>query len=161
MQATAALNHAANNQFTPKDVFQINNQVWLDSKHLALPHQSKKLAPKCVGPFCITWIISPVAFQLELPLLWRIYDVFHASLLTRYQETHVHRPNFSKLPPKLIKGEEEFEVEAVINHHKHGRWHQHQYLIKWKGYPHSDNTWEPSENIHAPDLISEYHKQHT
>src|SRR6267142_5704804 len=33
-----------------------------------------------------------------------------------------------------------------------------QYLIKWKGYPKSDNTWEDANQIHAPDLIKLYHK---
>jgi len=61
-QATAAINHAAKTSSTPKDVFKLNDQVWLESKHLALPHQSKKLAPKRVGPFRITKVISPVAF---------------------------------------------------------------------------------------------------
>jgi len=61
-QATAAINHAAKTPSVPKDVFQLDDQVWLESKHLALPHQSKKLAPKRVGPFRITKVISPVAF---------------------------------------------------------------------------------------------------
>jgi len=132
--------------------------VWLESKHLALPHQSKKLAPKRVGPFRITKVISPVAFRLDLPPSWHIHDVFHASLLTPYHETTAYGPNFIKPPPDLIDGEEEYEVEAVLNHRMFGRQRQVQYLIKWKGYPHSDNMWEPSGNIHADDLIGAYHK---
>src|SRR5712672_577054 len=139
--------------------FKLDDQVWLESKHLALPHQSKKLAPKRVGPFRITKAISPVAFRLDLPSSWHIHDVFHASLLTPYRETTAYGPNFIKPPPDLIDGEEEYEVEAVLNHHMFGRRRQVQYLIKWKGYPHSDNTWEPSENVHADDLIRAYHKR--
>jgi len=45
-QATAAINHAASHPFTPETIFRENDQVLLESKHLALPHQSKKLAPK-------------------------------------------------------------------------------------------------------------------
>jgi len=157
-QATAAINHAAKTPLTPKDAFKLNDQVWLESKHLALPHQSKKLAPKRVGPFHITKVISPVAFRLDLPSSWRIHDVFHASLLMPYRETAAYGPNFIKPPPDLIDGEEEYEVEAVLNHRMFGRRRQVQYLIKWKGYPHSDNTWEPSENVHADELISAYHK---
>src|SRR5882757_7190279 len=157
-QATAAINHVAKTSSTPKDVFKLNDQVWLESKHLALPHQSKKLAPKRVGPFRITKVISPVTFRLDLPPSWRIHDVFHASLLTPYRETAAYGPNFIKPPPDLIDGEEEYEVEAVLNHRMFGRRRQVQYLIKWKGYPHSDNTWEPSENVHADNLIKAYHK---
>src|SRR5882757_1664625 len=35
-----------------------------------------------------------------------------------------------------------------------------QYLIKWKGYPHSDNTWEPVQNLHADVLVKAYHRKH-
>src|SRR6266403_5521053 len=31
-----------------------------------------------------------------------------------------------------------------------------QYLIKWKGYPESDNTWEPADQVHAPELVKHY-----
>lgn len=27
---------------------------------------------------------------------------------------------------------------------------QTYYLVKWKGYPHSENTWEPSSSIDYP-----------
>ena len=33
-----------------------------------------------------------------------------------------------------------------------------QYLIKWQGYPRSDNTWEPADQVYTPDLLQEYHK---
>jgi hypothetical protein len=33
-------------------------------------------------------------------------------------------------------------------------------LVKWIGYPDSDNTWESAKHIHAPDLIKSYQKQH-
>ena len=31
-----------------------------------------------------------------------------------------------------------------------------EYLIKWEGWDHEFSTWEPSENIIDPDLISEF-----
>src|SRR6266403_486399 len=37
-----------------------------------------------------------------------------------------------------------------------GRSKRLQYLIKWKGYPESDNSWEPADQVHAPDLIKHY-----
>jgi hypothetical protein len=101
--------------------------------------------------------ISSVAYWLELPASWRIHDVFHASLLSPYQETTAHGPNFSRPPPDLIDGEEEYEVERIISHRHHGRSQTLQYLVKWKGYPESDNTWEPTAQIHAPDLFKAYH----
>src|SRR6266481_6092310 len=58
--------------------------------------------------------------------------------------------------PDHIDGEEEYEVERIVAHQQFGRSKRLQYLIKWKGYPESDNTWEPADQVHAPELIKHY-----
>ena len=103
--------------------------------------------------------VSPVAYRLALPPTWAIHDVFHASLLTPYRETSQHGANYTRPPPDLIVGEEEFEVEAVVNHRHFGKKRQLQYLIKWKGYPDTDNSWEPADQVFAPELITRYHQK--
>jgi hypothetical protein len=65
--------------------------------------------------------------------------VFHACLLSPHKETEEHGPNYTNPPPDLINGEQEYEIEAIIAHRKQGR--QTQYLVKWKGYDSSENTW--------------------
>src|SRR6267142_488689 len=52
----------------------------------------------------------------------------------------------------------EYEVELIKGHRHHGQSRTLQYLIKWQGYPESDNTWENANQIHASDLIKLYHK---
>ena len=113
-QAKEALNEAA--RATPPDSYQIGDKVWLKAKHLALPYQMPKLAPKCHEPFTIIKRVSPVAYQLKLPMAWTIHDVFHASLLTPYRETIEHGANYTRPPSDLIKDTEEYEVEAIVNH---------------------------------------------
>ena len=135
----------------------VGTQVWLEGTHLRLPYQATKLAPKRYSPFKIEKEISPVAYQLCLPNGWNIHDVFHASLLSPYCEMTAHGPNYSRPPPDLIEGEEEYEVEKVVNHRHSGRSRTLQYLIKWKGYPEADNTWEPADQVHALELIKAYH----
>src|SRR6266478_5914055 len=156
-----ALNKTANQNGPPMSQYKLNQQVWLDASHLKLPHQKAKLTPKRLGPFTITKEISPVAYQLALPANWRIHNVFHASLLNPYRKTTAHGPNFTRPPPDLIEGEEEFEVERIITHWEFGRSKCLQYLIKWKGYPESDNTWEPADQVHAPQLVKQYHSAAT
>lgn len=36
---------------------------------------------------------------------------------------------------------------------------QPQYLIKYKGYPDSENTWEPPENLSCPKMIRRFERQ--
>jgi hypothetical protein len=125
-------------------------KVWLNAKNLALPYGTIKLAPRRHGPFIIKEVQSPVVYKLQLPPQWNIHPIFHASLLMAYIETKEHGENYSRPPPDIIEGEEQYEVKAI-------RAHQYyqcklQYLIKWKRYPKSNNTWEPidNDNVQAP-----------
>jgi hypothetical protein len=60
--------------------------------------------------------VSPVTFQLCIPAAWNIHNVFHASLLSPYCKSIEHGLNYSRPPPDLLKGEEEYEVECIVNH---------------------------------------------
>ena len=68
--------------------------------------------------------------------------------------------NYLRPPPELVDGEEEFEVENILGHRYFGRRRNLQYLIKWKGYPTADNTWEPVEQVFAPTKVQAYHRVH-
>ena len=35
-----------------------------------------------------------------------------------------------------------------------------QYLIKWDGYGHEDNTWEPENNIESKVLIENFNREY-
>ena len=98
-----------------------------------------------------------MAYQIKLPIAWGIHNIFHAFLLSPYHETPAFGPNFSHPPPDLIGGEEECEVEQILNHRCYRRSRRLQYFIKWKGYPESNNTWEPANQVHASNLIKAYH----
>src|SRR5712671_7849769 len=120
-QAIAAINRTANKSPIPTEQFKVGDQVWLEASHLKLPYHTPKLAPRRQGPFKVSEVISPVAYRLALPLSWGIHNVFHASLLLPYKETAMHGPNFTRPPPDLVGDEEEYEVEAIINHRRYGR----------------------------------------
>jgi hypothetical protein len=93
----------------------VSDLVWLEGTNLKLPHLKVKLDAKCYRPFKVTEEILPVVFWLELPPQWKIHNVFHMLLLTRYNETEEHRHNFAQPAPKLIEGKEEYKVEQVLN----------------------------------------------
>jgi RNase H-like domain found in reverse transcriptase/Reverse transcriptase (RNA-dependent DNA polymerase)/Integrase zinc binding domain/Chromo (CHRromatin Organisation MOdifier) domain len=158
LMAIHALNKVAQRTNTVPNRWTPGQLAWLEGKNLPLAHGTAKLAPRRHGPFRVTKIVSPVAVRLELPPQWKIHPVFHISLLTPYTETPSHGPNFTRPPPDLIDGEEEYEVEQIRSHRTWGRSKTLQYLIKWAGYPESDNTWENADQIRAPELIKLYHK---
>ena len=135
------------------------DKVWLKATHLRLHYPSRKLALKSHGPFEIIQVLSPLTYKLRLPSTWKIHDIFHASLLSPYCSTKPYGPSFSSLPPDVINNEEKYEVEAILSHN--GPSIQRMYLTAWKGYPLSENTWEPKVNLHhSPTLLKCYKLEH-
>ena len=139
--------------------YKTGDQVWLEGRNLRVDRPSVKLAPKRYRPFKIRKVLLPITYQLALPPQWKIHDVFHADLLTPYHETELHRPNFTRPPPDLIDGEEEYKVEEILQSRRFGRGHKVQYLVKWKGYPESDNQWVNWDNLHADEVIADFKKK--
>ena len=60
-------------------------------------------------------------------------------------------------PPIYMNGSKEYKVEAML---KEQKWKgQQQYLIKWKGYPLSECTWELADNLHnVQEAIQKYNQ---
>jgi hypothetical protein len=58
---------------------------------------------------------------LKLAESWRIHNVFHATLLQPYIENKVYGNNYPRPLPKLLEGEEVFEVEMILKHWRRGR----------------------------------------
>ena len=56
--------------------------------------------------------------------------------------------------------ENDFEVEAVTDKRtkKDGTV---EYKLQWKGYPHSQSTWESESHLACPKLVQEYELQHS
>ena len=135
-------------------------KVLLDNMDLAINRPSHKLSERRSRPFEIIEKIGTHAYRLKLPSQWKtVHPVFHVSKLEPYQEDP-DNPNFSLPPPDIIEGEPKWEVEDIsaskMFHNKL------RYLVKWKGWPSSDNSWEPRENLeNSPELLEEFHKKHT
>lgn len=53
-----------------------------------------------------------------------------------------------------MSADEEYIVESILGRRE--RKGVTQYLIKWKDYPPSDNTWEPVANLNCESMIREF-----
>ena len=82
--------------------------------------------------------------------------MFHIDLLTPYQETPFHERNYEHPPPDLVANQEEYEIEKILDARHYGRKKTRQYLVKWKGYPDSDNEWVSQKDMSADETIREY-----
>jgi len=134
----------------------VSNNVWLENKNIQLNQPSKKLDNEKYGPFKILKDISLEAFQLELLERWVIHNVFNKDLLTQCVELKFKRQHKDPTPlSMIINEEEEYEVEEIRKHRKHGR--GTQYLIHWKGYRDEHDQWIVETGLpHAKKVIEDY-----
>ena len=87
-----------------------------------------------------------------------IHPVFHVSLLTPHARSEL--PDRHPPEPALleVEGEEEYEVEEVLDSRRYGRWKKLQYLVHWKGWGPEHNSWEAAEDlVHAPDAVCDFY----
>ncbi|KAF8711757.1 hypothetical protein RHS03_01652, partial [Rhizoctonia solani] len=136
--------------------YKVGEKVWLDGKNVELRTNSNKLDPKQLGPFEVLEKVSSHAYCLKLPETLKIHNVFYVGLLLKTHESP-SQPFPERPPPESIEGEEEFEVEQIIDSkQQRGKWF---YLIKWKGYRPEDNSWEPEELLeHSQEEIQRFNK---
>jgi len=78
------------------------DHVWLETTHLSTTRPSLKLDWKRVGPLKVLERLGPLTYQLELPLTYKIHNVFHVSLLTPLRENRIPSQTIPPLPPITI-----------------------------------------------------------
>ncbi|XP_035986192.1 histone-lysine N-methyltransferase SUV39H1 isoform X2 [Fundulus heteroclitus] len=83
----------------------------------------------CCVPCKITWD--------ELEGLCRLEKLY-------CQELNVNRANVN-----------DYEVEFLCDYKRNKG--EEFYFVKWKGFPESDNTWEPKRNLKCPKLMKLFH----
>ena len=136
--------------------YKVGNLVILATKNLKQKRPSKKLAHKFVGPFRITNKVGAQAYRLLLPKAFRIYNVFHMSLLEPYQYRAGGKGADTFIqPPKLVDNKEHWEVEEIIDKvaNKEGVW----YKVRWTGWGEEYDQWVHNKDMDdARDLTQTY-----
>ena len=74
----------------------------------------EKLTERFVGPYKVKGIVSSNAIELELPKSIKIYPVVNISRVQLYKP-QVEGQKKTLPKPVIIEGEEEFEVEKILN----------------------------------------------
>ena len=135
--------------------YNVGDYVYLNSKNIDLTWPSKKLDWKFYGPYMIRDIVGKQAYCLNLPLAMKIHNVFHVLLL---EPCDLSRDGTAPpfLPPIEVDGKEEYEVKKILDSKTYcGKL---QYLVKWLGYPDTDNQWVYKDQVaEASNLVKLFH----
>jgi len=141
--------------------YKVGDLVLLSMKDLKWQmkeRRSKKLTERFVSPYKVKGIVSSNAIELELPNSIKIHPVVNVSRVQLYKSQVKGQKKI--LPkPVIIKGEEEFEIEKILN--KRTVRGKEKFLVRWKGYMAGEDTWENRENLeNAKELVEEFEKEH-
>ncbi|KAL0195708.1 hypothetical protein M9458_009280, partial [Cirrhinus mrigala] len=138
-------------------VYVVGSKVWLSTKNIPLRSVSNKLAPKFIGPFPVTKIISQ-AVRLKLPPVYRrIHPVFHVSKIKPVFFARINPPAPVPPSPRLVDGETTYSVNRILDSRRRGR--GYQYLVDWEGYGPEERSWVPARDILDHSLIDDYNQQ--
>ena len=113
-------------------------------------HRVAKFMVRYDGPYRViqAWPDSST-YTLDLPDSMNIFPTFHASLLRPYR---VNDPDLfpgreHPLPGPVVTtdGQVEWEIKCLLDRRRRGRgW---QYLVRWKGYPPSADSWVAGSEV--------------
>ena len=163
VRAAARLKEQADRRWRPAPTYRVGQRVWLSTKDIPIRGGTRKLAPRYVGPFSITHVISPTAVRLRLhSTMGRIHPMFHVSrikpALTHALSSPPAAPPAAPPPPRVIGGGKTFTVNRLMECCRRER--GLQYLVDWEGYGPEHWVWTPARFILDKDLIREFHRRH-
>lgn len=137
--------------------FQVGDRVLLSTENINVVgskemKRSVKFAAKYIGPFPIIRVVNDNAYKLQLPVNFKIHPTINVSRLKRFVDGSDQFPDREveddEPEGEIIRdanGELEWEVERILA--QRGRESKQQYLVKWKGYPLHEATWQVSADL--------------
>ena len=149
-----------NRRRTPAPEFKAGDMVYLDASDIKTTRPSAKLAHRNLGPYMVEKKVGHASYLLRLPpSLRRLWPVFPVTKLTPapIPDPIPGRRRADPPPPTLVEGQEEYEVEKVLD--SRIRYRRMEYLVKWRGYDTGQNMWVPHYNVFAPEAIADFHRQ--
>jgi len=137
--------------------------VWVDAIHYNTDQLSKKLSTKQLGLFPMIQKVRKASYELKILSTWKsIHPIINESYLTFYT-TPIFKQQLQRSDNKIISPIGQMnvqEVEEILNSQWRGN--KLQYLIKWKGQPLEERTWENREEVikGAPRLCKEFYQKY-
>ena len=102
---------------SPAPAFRVGDKVWFNAKNVITRRPKRKLDYRRLEPFTITKVVSPWAYELELPSRMRIHPVQHVSLLNPAYEDPLPGQVISLLLLINIDNEPEYYIKEILDSH--------------------------------------------
>ena len=124
------------------------DKVYLLTKNLTTKRLNKKLNHTKIELFFIKAVKESVNYELSLPKNIRIHSIFYINLLEPADSSTSIQKKFH-----YENSKEEYTVKKILERK------DQSYLIKWKNYSHTDNTWESLKNLtDCQRLLKKFHR---
>jgi hypothetical protein len=134
-------------------IFKVGDKVVLDTDH-AIPHtvvaEKAKLRERYSGPYVIKSVVDNYV-ELVMPDTLVTHPRVNISKVKLFVEPLVKDLE----PPAEPDGS--YEVERLLRKRQWGRAKRVQYLVRWKGYDATHDSWLFEEDLdNAAELVKEY-----
>ena len=158
--------------------FAIGDKVWLESYNLSTDAPSKKLAVKRLGPYTVLELVGPASYHLDIPVSWKVHNVFHVGLLSRTKEDTIPSRVPAPQPTIKIQDQELWVIDQFVN----SCWFRGKFQLKirWEDQGEEQDDWRDYNTLRAetqawqeelqageeigedpiPGLIEEYYQRH-
>jgi len=163
-QSQMTMQHDYNRNHDVSPNYKVGDKVLLKREGISwspTSTQSQKLLQPFIGPFEVTAVKADgLNVELKLPFWMKCHKEFHISLVKLWIEPtkdFPDRTNAAYNPPPVAIDEDgnDYEVEAIIDDRMRRK--RKEYLIRWKGYDQSHDSWEPLAYVdNCQELIAEY-----
>jgi len=153
-QAQERMQEQANKHRREPD-FGPGDKVWITTRNWKTDRPSRKLDHQMAGPYTILEKVGN-AFRVQLPDSIKVHPVFAANKLRKAASDPLPGQKNNPPPPIEVSGEQEWEVEKILN----SRLSRNtlQYQVSWVGYD-PDPTWYPAwDFVGSPQLLKEFHE---
>ena len=166
-QTREAMKKYYDERATPQPDIDIGDLVMLNAKNIRTKCPIKKLSPRLYGTFKVLEKQGNRAFKLDISPRWKIYPVFHVSLLEPYKVSD--RPNREPPPrePEYVEGDIEGDVEKIVKseiitytrkvRRVAKEFKELRFFVKWAGCSEDENTWEPPAGlVNAREMVEKF-----
>ena len=147
LQHAQELQKRAHDKGTKPRSYAPDEKVWLNSKYIKTKC-NQNLEAKFFRSFRVLHPVSSQAYKLKLPKRWKIYNVFHVSVLDQdiTIKKRVDKKTAKRLEFETEGDNKEYEMEGICDSAVYARESKAgyllglYYLVSWKGYYEDEST---------------------